>query len=217
MTACITLWSDIANVHFALTTNAADAQITFHRGDDGQADTPAGWSGGAGAGAVGGSTLWSMTNATVSIDTSVPGFGPMDGDFASIGGYVWMTIEHELGHAIGLGHGGGYNGSVDSATEQYSAYDTRLWTIMSYIDADDTSAKFYSQYPVTGTSWGTAPDGYSYVPTTPMILDDLAIQGLYGKSTAAAYAGGQIFGFHCNIADATEEFYDFTKNTRIRW
>jgi Ca2+-binding RTX toxin-like protein len=212
MTACLTLWSDIANIHFALTTNAADAQITFHRGDDGQADTPAGWSGGSSAGDVGGSTLWTMTSATVSIDTSVPGFGPMDGNFASIGGYVWMTIEHEMGHAIGLGHGGAYNGTVDSATQQFSAYDTRLWTIMSYIDADDTSAKYYAQYPVTGTSWGTAPDGYAYVPTTPMILDDLAIQQLYGASTSAAFSGGQTFGFNCNITDVTKEFYDFTVN-----
>ncbi|HEY2069044.1 MAG TPA: M10 family metallopeptidase [Rhizomicrobium sp.] len=212
MTACITLWSDIANIHFQLITNSAAAQITFTRGDDGQAVTPAAWSGTSQAGIVGGSTAWTMTSATVSIDTSVPGFGPMDGDFQSIGGYVWMTIEHELGHAIGLGHAGAYNGSVDSATDQFSAYDSRIWSIMSYIDGDDTSAKYYSQYPVN-MNWGTASDGYGYVPTTPMILDDLAIQSLYGAATSGAYTGGQIFGFGCNITDVTEQYYDFTKNT----
>ncbi|HEY1629754.1 MAG TPA: M10 family metallopeptidase C-terminal domain-containing protein [Rhizomicrobium sp.] len=212
MTACLTLWSDIANINFSLTSVAAGADITFHRGNDGSAVTPAGWSGSGSAGNAGGSTLWTMTNAEVSIDTSVPGFGPMDGDFQSIGGYVWMTIEHELGHAIGLGHGGPYNGDVDESVQQYSAFDTRLWSIMSYIEPDLSDAKYFSQYTVTGTNWGTAPDGYGNDPTTPMPLDIAAIQGLYGVSTSAAYSGGQVFGFNTNIADVTAEFYDFTKN-----
>jgi Ca2+-binding RTX toxin-like protein len=211
-TACLTLWSDVANIHFALTTNAAAAQITFTRGDNGQAVTPAGWSGSGSAGTVGGTALWTMTDATVSIDTSVPGFGPVDGNFATAGGYVWETILHEEGHAIGLGHSGPYNGDVDATTQQYSAYDTRLWSIMSYIDPTD-SAKYTSQYPVTGTSWGTSADGFANVPTTMMPLDILAIQSLYGASKSAAYSGGQIFGFDSNITDVTKEFYDFTVNT----
>jgi hypothetical protein len=213
MTACINLWSDLANIHFSLTANAASADITFERGSDGNAVTPAGWTGTGQAGVVGGSTLWTMTDATVSIDTSVPGFGPMDGDFQSIGGYVWMTIEHELGHAIGLGHGGGYNGNVNESTQQFSAFDTRLWSIMSYIDPDLDDAKYFSQYTVTGTDWGRATDGYGNVPTTPMLLDILAIQGLYGAPTTTVFDGGQTFGFNCNISDATiEQFFDFTKN-----
>ncbi|HTQ15304.1 MAG TPA: M10 family metallopeptidase C-terminal domain-containing protein [Rhizomicrobium sp.] len=213
MTACIKLWGNLVNVNFVLTTNAAAADITLHRGNDGSAVTPASWSGGGGAGTVGGSHLWTMTSAEVSIDTTVPGFGPMDGDFTSIGGYVWMTIEHELGHAIGLGHAGAYNGSVDSSTQQYSAFDSRLWSIMSYIDPDDSSAKFFSQYTVTGTNWGTAADGYGNVPTTPMILDILAAQELYGAPSTTVFDGGQTFGFHCNIADPDiAQFYDFTKN-----
>ncbi len=120
----------------------------------------------------------------ISIDTDTAGFGPIGASFGTYGGYPYQTLLHEIGHLIGLGHGGAYNGNVNVATQQFSAYDTRLWTIMSYINPWNTSAKYYSSYPVTGTNWGISADGYYNVPTTPMILDIAAAQQLYGLATS---------------------------------
>jgi serralysin len=45
-----------------------------------------------------------------------------------------------------------------------------------------------------------------------MMLDILAAQRLYGTSTSSTLSGGQVFGFNCNIADASKVFFDFTQN-----
>ena len=212
LTAGLALWSDIANISFALTTNPAQAQITFTRGNDREANTSWHATGTAGAGVTGGTNLFTMTSATVSIDTSVVGFGPIDGTFTTYGGYPVMTLLHEEGHAIGLGHAGPYNNTVDVATQQFSAYDTRLWTIMSYVEPRTTTAEYYSQYPVTGTDWGLGPAGYHNDPTTWMPLDILAAQALYGLPTSTPLSGGQTFGFNSNVSGLSAPFFDFTKN-----
>jgi len=207
LAAGLALWSAVANISFTATTNAAQAQISFTRGSDGEASTDPNYTGGADAGLTGGTVLFRMTTATISIDTSTNGFGPIS-SFSTSGGYPIMTLLHEEGHAIGLGHAGPYNSTVDEATQQYSAYDTMLWSIMSYIDPTTRSSEYFSQYTVKNTQWSS-----DSVPTTWMPLDILAAQRLYGMPTSTPLSGGQIFGFHCNITGAIEPFFDFTKNT----
>jgi len=207
LTAGLALWSAVTNISFAATTIATQAQISFTRGSDGGASTDPNYTGGADAGLTGGTVLFRMTTAAISIDTSTNGFGPIS-SFSSSGGYPILTLLHEEGHAIGLGHAGPYNDTVDEATQQFSAYDTTLWSIMSYIDPATRSSKYFSQYTVKHTQWAAES-----VPTTWMPLDILAAQRLYGMPTSTPLSGGQIFGFHCNVTGAIEPFFDFTKNT----
>ena len=194
LAAGLALWSDIANISFALTTNPAQAQIKFTRGSGGGAGTSpsaADTSPNRTAGQTGGIYLLQMTSATVSIDTHVAGFGPIDGNFATYGGYPIDTLLHEEGHAIGLGHAGPYDGTANAATQQFSPYDMRLWTIMSYFEPRTTTAAYFSQYSVTGTNWGVNQSGYRNEPTTWMPLDILAAQALYGLPTSTPLSGGR--------------------------
>jgi serralysin len=208
----LALWSAEANISFSLAASAASANFIFYRGSDGSAyqDFPNETVSSVGSSVEG----RPGSGALISIDTSVAGFGPIGASFSTYGGYPYQTLVHEEGHMLGLGHGGPYNGSVNSATQQFSAYDSRLWSVMSYINPWDTSAKYYSSYPVTGTNWGTNSAGYYYEPTTPMILDILAAQQLYGAATSGPLgSGGQIFGFDSNISGSIASFFDFTVNT----
>ncbi|WP_064120481.1 M10 family metallopeptidase [Pseudomonas fluorescens] len=70
------------------------------------------------------------------------------------GTYDFMTFVHEIGHAIGLKHP--FTPSSNNKLTLDSSLDDVAFTVMSY------------------------NNNYSYLPTTPMVLDILAIQSLYG-------------------------------------
>ncbi|WP_324287528.1 M10 family metallopeptidase C-terminal domain-containing protein [Pseudomonas monsensis] len=78
-------------------------------------------------------------------------------EFPINGSYDFMTYIHEIGHAIGLKHPFSPN-TLNSTILDPSLDDVRF-TVMSY------------------------NNNYSYQPTTPMLLDILAIQSLYGANT----------------------------------
>ena len=212
--ATLDLWAAVANISFQQVADASTADIDIERS---ATSTAEGSITSLYPGDVGGSQLGSAVAASITIDTSVPGFGPLGSSFSDYGGYPWMTLLHEEGHALGLGHSGPYDGTDTPADQQYTAYDTRAWSIMSYIDPTDSSAKYSTSEAPDDVSWGVSKgdngDYYGNEPTTMMPLDILAIQRIYGLPTDTPLSGGQVFGFNTNIAGPIEPFFDFTKNT----
>ena len=202
----LALWSAVANIQFVATTNAADAILTFKRGTDkssfesgpNQLTTVP----------VGGTALGNQGSGVyISIDTSQYGWQHL-GSFTDANGYDMSTIVHEEGHFMGLGHGGPYNGTANIATQQYSAFDQQLSSIMSYYTPETTGSPYAAYYPASGTAWNGG------VETTWMPLDILAMQRLYGTPTAAQtpLSGGQTFGFNSNVAASINSFFNFNVN-----
>ena len=155
------------------------------------------------------------THATISVDTSVYEY-QLTGNMKQAGGFGFGMLLQQVGYALGLGMGGDY-GRNASAT-QYSAFDNQMYTVMSKLSWADWKSTYYGENPIQLTQWGDSfdPDtGASYDRTkahTPMLLDIEAIQQLYGASTRSPFTGGQVYGFHCNVAGPLRDLYDFTVN-----
>lgn len=195
------LWSAEANITFNLTDNVATADLVIARSSDGAAKGGISY---IDSGDIGSSQLGSAESGSITIDTSKGGFGPIGSAFSVAGGYPWQTIVHELGHVIGLGHAGAYNDGTTKGSPQLTSYDNSAYSLMSYNEAPDYSSAF---------SWGYS-GGYARAPVTPMMLDILAADRIYGAPVGGPLSGGQTFGFNTNIAGDIAKFFDFTINTR---
>lgn len=200
-TAAMHLWSVEANITFNIMGSVSGADVVISRGSDGKAQ---GGISDYDPGDIGSTQLGAAVDGTISIDTSKFGFGPIGAPFSSAGGYPWDTIIHELGHVIGLGHGGPYNDGDTTTSPQFTQYDNTAYSLMSYNDAPDYSSAFL---------WGSS-GGTSRSPVTPMMLDIAAADRIYGLPVGGPLSGGQTFGFHTNIAGDIAQFFDFTVNTK---
>lgn len=83
-------------------------------------------------------------------------------------GYYFQTYLHEIGHALGLGHAGNYDGNATYGTDNH--YDNDSWqvSVMSYFSQTENT---------------TVNADFAYV-ITPQVADILAIQALYGAPDA---------------------------------
>jgi serralysin len=157
----LNLWSDSTGVNF--TEVLSGAQLTFQ-------DTA------TGAYATSSRSGAFITSSIVNVGTAwLTTYG------TTLNTYSFQTYVHEIGHAIGLGHGGNYNGNANYNGDASYLNDAWSTTIMSYFDQQENTyfggQGFTRQFALT-----------------PMVGDLVAVQQLYGGPTATR-TGDTVYGF----------------------
>jgi serralysin len=183
----LTLWSDVANIEFEQVnvggyTNNATILIANYADAFDFAGAYANYPG---------SSIFTSEAGDVWLNTA----SGISTAVADVGTYTYETILHELGHAIGLSHPGDYNASAGTqlSYENNAQFlqDSKQYSVMSYFDATNTGSN--------------VPE---YLVGTPLMLDILALQNIYGANLTTRIED-TIYGFHSNAGNP----YDFSKNT----
>jgi serralysin len=148
-------WSNVANIRF-VSSSSSTAQITY-----GSHDLSV-----YGQGVIGTTFEYGYSNGKLARADVVLDDRFNTGASVAKGTLGYLTLIHEIGHAIGLKHPGNYNGESGQGTGPFLpvADDTLNASVMSY-----NSSPIVSQV--------TTP------PITPQLYDIAAVQYIYGANT----------------------------------
>jgi len=167
------MWSDVLGIDFVEVSGSA--QINFQDNE---------------SGAFAGPEFYNpSTNKIVSsvVNVSQAWIASSGTEFGS---YSFQTYLHEIGHALGFGHTGDYNGSATFGVDNLFQNDSWQMSVMSYFSQTENTHIDAS---------------FAYV-VTPMIADIVAAQDGYGVPTNVRQ-GNTTYGANANFSGVLAAYF----------